>query len=102
MMVLCSRTFGLLSATSILLRRVAFPLLFSTAALLLVQRSSADVFTNTGSLATARDNHTATLLPNGKVLAAGGSNASGNALVSAELYDPVSGTWATTTSLATP
>ena len=35
-------------------------------------------FSNTGSLNTARDDHTATLLPNGKVLVAGGHNASGS------------------------
>ena len=40
----------------------------------------------TGSLFTARSRHTATLLPNGKVLVAGGNN--GPALSSAELYDP--------------
>src|SRR5262245_24205431 len=48
-------------------------------------------FDETGSLATARWFHTATLLPNGKVLVAGGWDASG-ALASAELYDPASGT----------
>ena len=46
-------------------------------------------------------NHTATLLPNGKVLVAGGFDISGNALASAELYDPASGTWTATGSLAT-
>jgi hypothetical protein len=58
-------------------------------------------WTTTGSLNTARYiGHTATLLPNGKVLVAGGI--SGNAiLASAELYDPVSGTWAATGSLVT-
>jgi hypothetical protein len=37
------------------------------------------------------------LLPNGKVLMAGGFNAT--ELASAELYDPASGTWAVTGSL---
>src|SRR5205823_6195903 len=53
----------------------------------------------TGSLFTARSRHTATLLPNGKVLVAGGNN--GPALSSAELYDPATGTWAATGSLGT-
>ena len=45
-------------------------------------------WTATGNLGTARKNHTATLLPNGKVLVAGGNNST--ALSSAELYDPAS------------
>jgi hypothetical protein len=44
---------------------------------------------------TARYEHTATLLPNGKVLVAGGNGVM-IALASAELYDPASGTWTTT------
>ena len=40
------------------------------------------------------------MLPNGKVLVAGGVNFN-NPLASAELYDPASGTWAATGSLAT-
>ena len=55
----------------------------------------------TGSLATARRSHTATLLPNGKVLVAGGEDNSFNLLTNAELYDPASGTWTTTGSLIT-
>jgi hypothetical protein len=49
-------------------------------------------------MAAARANHTATLLPNGKVLVAGGRNGSSvnQGIASAELYDPVSGTWTTT------
>ena len=46
-------------------------------------------WTATGSLGTARCHHTATLLPSGKVLVAGGSN--GVSLSSAELYDPATG-----------
>src|SRR5206468_8950156 len=57
-------------------------------------------FDNTGTLATARQVHTATLLPNGKVLVAGGLGPSGD-LASAELYDPASGTWSATGSLVT-
>src|SRR5205823_2686018 len=53
----------------------------------------------TGNLITARFRHTATLLPNGKVLVAGGNN--GAALSSTELYDPASGTWTATGSLGT-
>ena len=47
----------------------------------------------TGSLATARAIHTATLLPNGKVLVAGGVSDQLVSLSSAELYDPATGTW---------
>lgn len=58
------------------------------------------IWIGTGNLTTARYGHTATLLPNGKVLVAGGSN--GNSLlISAELYDPALGTWSVTGSLLT-
>jgi len=51
----------------------------------------------TGSLNSARYGQTANLLPDGKVLVAGGYN--GGALVSAELYDPATGKWTMTGSL---
>ena len=57
-------------------------------------------WTATGSLATARFEHTATLLPNGMVLVAGGDDASGNLLASAELYDAATGSWSATGSLS--
>ena len=54
---------------------------------------------NTGSLNTARTDHTATLLPNGQVLVAGGEGTTGF-LSSAELYNPATGTWTVTGSMA--
>ena len=49
----------------------------------------------TGSMSVPRALHGATLLPNGQVLVAGGTNVT----TSAELYDPSKGTWTTTGSL---
>ena len=53
-------------------------------------------WSDTEFLHTARRNHTATLLPNGKVLVAGGENEQDDALSSAEIYDPASGKWTET------
>jgi N-acetylneuraminic acid mutarotase len=64
-----------------------------------------NVWSSAGSMATPRYGQTATLLPNGKVLVAGGlgdtSVGSGGYLSSAELYDPVSNTWSSASSMAT-
>jgi N-acetylneuraminic acid mutarotase len=89
-----------LSAAWIFARTVAFPLPLLNVGMMLVQPCLGDsgVFTNTGSLVNARYGHTATLLPNGKVLVAGGANGISH-IVMAELYDPASGTWAVTGSL---
>ena len=50
-----------------------------------------------------RTDHTATLLADGRVLVAGGFSADRDekALVSAELYDPISGSWTATGNMVT-
>ena len=60
-------------------------------------------WTTTGGLIEPRDSHTATLLPDGRLLVAGGSRSSGGGfgiepypLASVELYDPGSGSWTAT------
>jgi hypothetical protein len=53
-------------------------------------------FTVKGNMETARELHTATLLGNGKVLIVGGNDSTGEALASAELFDPATGTFAPT------
>jgi hypothetical protein len=53
-------------------------------------------FSATGSMTTPRDQHTATLLSDGRVLIAGGTDDN-----SAELYDPATGTFSPTGSMIT-
>ena len=68
----------------------------------------AGAWSSTGSMTIVRENHTATLLPNGKVLVAGGSYWGTNSriyLSSADLFDPAAnggaGAWSSTGSMAT-
>ncbi|CAF1181756.1 unnamed protein product [Adineta ricciae] len=53
----------------------------------------------TGNMNVAREYHTASILPNGKVLVTGGDNGNVN-LNSAELYDPSTGNWTTTGNMS--
>jgi len=71
-------------------------------ALLVAQPASAiaGVWTPTGSMSAGRTGYTATLLPGGKVLVAGGSTNQGT-VESAELYDPATGKWTLTGSMTT-
>ena len=59
------------------------------------------IWTVTGSLNTGRFEYTATLLPNGMVLVAGGFDSNNNVLATAELYDPANGSWSATGGLNT-
>jgi Kelch motif len=52
-------------------------------------------------MTTARTGQSATLLPNGQVLVAGGYNPSNSYLASAELYNPATGTFSATGSMTT-
>jgi WD40 repeat protein len=58
-------------------------------------------FSATGSMSTVRSGSTATLLGDGKVLVAGGADASGNPLATAELFDPATGIFSVTGSMGT-
>jgi hypothetical protein len=56
---------------------------------------------STGNMTSARQDFTATTMSNGKILAVGGrsSSTSTTGLATAEIFDPTTSTWATTTSL---
>src|SRR5438874_1503564 len=59
-----------------------------------------DTFAPTGSMAVGRTLHTATLLPDGRVLVAGGWNPVADAsIASAEIYNPATGTFGPTGSM---
>jgi hypothetical protein len=81
--------------------RVLVFLMFFAATLVWAQ--AAGTFTTTGNMAVARSGHTATLLANGKVLIAGGEAAPdyNTTLATAELYDPLAGTFKPTGNMTT-
>jgi WD40 repeat protein len=80
--------------------RLALALAALTLNLSVTQPAKAASFTTTGPLIGGRAGHSATLLPNGKVLVVGGFNGTVR-LTSSELFSPSTGTWAATGSLTT-
>jgi len=81
--------------------KVSFALLLLSVTAALAQ--SPGTFTTTGGMSMPRSSHTATLLPNGRVLIAGGSPGFGSTVGTngADLYDPASGQFTTTRGMTT-
>jgi hypothetical protein len=94
----------LVAGGSYFLFSIINPRYVTTAAAQIYDPASA-TWTNTGSMTSERATHTATLLPDGKVLVTGGYILEGTHsvprnLASAELYDPATGVWTATGSFS--
>lgn len=66
------------------------------------QETAAGTLVAAGGMSTARAAHTATALPNGRVLVAGGFTGEANAPDGADVYDPVSARFTRTGPMRTP
>ena len=66
---------------------------------LVTPAAAAERWASTGSMAVARYLHTATLLPDGHVLVAGGTGSNEQATTSTEVYDPTTGGWSSGDSM---
>src|SRR5258708_5703989 len=64
----------------------------------ITQPAAAAGFINISSMTGGRGEHLATLLPNGKLLVAGGFDGT-NVLATAQVFDPNIGTWSATASM---
>lgn len=61
-----------------------------------------NAWSSAGSMSTARAAHSATALPSGAVLVAGGGTNGNSPVATADLYDPVGSTWSSAASMSTP
>jgi hypothetical protein len=82
-----------------------YPTINSALASVELYNPDAGTWTSSGVLGQGRLEHTATWLPSGKVLVAGGYSAAAlppyqTYLLSAEVYDPVTGAWSSTVTMA--
>src|SRR5580700_1235761 len=87
-----------------LLKKIPQCFLFSCLGLFfhpVIADAQTGTFSATGTVIAGRGECTATLLPDGRVLVAGGYTGP-NSLASAELYDPTTGTFSATGSMITP
>jgi len=75
------------------------PAAFASSSAELFDPATGTFANSTSSMSAIRQYHSATLLPNGTVLIAGGMDASGTALFSADIYDPATDTFTPTGSL---
>ena len=66
------------------------------------QALTTSTWTTVAPMGTARSEHTATLLPDGKVLVVGGKGSQGEYLTSVERYDPATGVWSAAPAMSVP
>jgi hypothetical protein len=64
--------------------------------------SNLGAWSHAASMSAERSYHSATRLPSGEVLVAGGNDSGGNTLATAELYDPATDSWRTTGPMTSP
>ncbi|HZO05957.1 MAG TPA: kelch repeat-containing protein [Solirubrobacterales bacterium] len=76
--------------------------LLGLAIMLLAPVAAQAAYSNVAPMEVERVRHTATVLPNGKVLVVGGQGVGNQALASAEIFDPATRTWTPTEPMPEP